>query len=127
MAAECEIGGQRYLFTHAGVNKVWAEKYADLFGPVEKITAETFNGLMFTDEFVEALGDVSKLRWGRDRAGSMVWADVEEFEWSEARLPNVIQVFGHTLQGNGPRVIGNSFFCLDCRRSFVLNASGEID
>ena len=127
MAAECEIGGQRYLFTHAGVNRVWAEKHAGLFGPVEKITAETFNGLMFKDEFVEALGDVSKLRWGRDRAGSMVWADVEEFEWSEARLPNVIQVFGHTLQGNGPRVIGNSFFCLDCRRSFVLNASGEID
>jgi len=127
MAAGCEISGKRYLFTHAGVNKVWAEKHADLFGPVEKITAETFNRLMFTDEFVEALGDISKLRCGSDHAGSMVWADVEEFEWSEARLPKAIQVFGHTLQDNGPRVIDNSMYCLDCRKSFVLNASGEIE
>lgn len=127
MAAECEIGGRRYLFTHAGVNKVWAEKHVGLFGPVEKITAETFNRLMFKEAFVEALGDISKLRWGSDRAGSMVWADVEEFEWSEARLPDVIQVFGHTLQDNGPRVIDNSMYCLDCKSPFVLNTSGEIE
>ena len=127
MAAECKISGQRYLFTHAGVNKMWVEKYADLFGPAEMLTAETFNRLMFKEAFVEALGDVSSLRWGRDRAGSMVWADVEEFEWSGARLPNMIQVFGHTLQDNGPRVIDNSMCCLDCKRAFVLNASGEIE
>lgn len=126
MAAECEIDGKRYLFTHAGVNKVWAEKHADLFAPVEKITAETFNRLMFTDEFVEALGDISMFRWGGDKAGSMVWADVEEFEWREARLPNVIQVFGHTLQDNGPKVIDNSIYCLDCRREFLLDASGKV-
>ena len=127
MAAEFEIGGRRYLFTHAGVNKVWAEKHVGLFGPVEKITAETFNRLMFKEAFVEALGDISKLRWGSDRAGSMVWADVEEFEWSEARLPEVIQVFGHTLQDNGPRVIDNSMYCLDCKSTFVLNTSGAIE
>ena len=73
------------------------------------------------DAFIEALCDVSFLRWGRDRAGSMVWADVEEFEWNEAKLPSVIQVFGHTLQGNGPRVIDNAVYCLDCKRAFVLN------
>ena len=127
MAAECEIDGQRFLFTHAGVNKAWVEKYADLFGSVDTVTAETFNQLMFKETFVEALGDISSLRWGSDRAGSMVWADVEEFEWSEARLPDVIQVFGHTLQDNGPRVIGNSMYCLDCKRAFVLNSSGEIE
>jgi predicted phosphodiesterase len=126
MAAECEIGGKRYLFTHAGVNKVWAEKHADLFGPAEEITAETFNSLMFKDEFVKALGDISMFRWGSERAGSMVWADVDEFEGSEARLPNVTQVFGHTLQDSGPRIIDNSIYCLDCRKSFLLNSSGEI-
>ena len=127
MAAECEIGGQRFLFTHAGVNMEWVENYADLFGPSEQVIADTFNRLMFKEAFVEALGDVSFLRWGRDRAGSMVWADVEEFEWSESRLPEVIQMFGHTLQDNGPRVIDNSVYCLDCKSSFVLNASGEIE
>ena len=106
---------------------MWADKYADLFGPAEMVTAETFNRLMFKDAFVEALGDVSSLRWGRDRAGSMIWADVEEFEWSGARLPNMIQVFGHTLQDNGPRVIDNSLYCLDCKRAFALNTSGEIE
>ena len=127
MAAECKISGQRYLFTHAGINKMWVEKYDDLFGPAEMVTAETFNRLMFKETFVEALGDVSSLRWGRDRAGSMVWADVEEFEWSGARLPNMIQLFGHTLQDNGPRVIDNSMYCRDCKRALVLNASGEIE
>ncbi len=82
---------------------------------------------MFKDAFVEALGDISSLRWGSDRAGSMVWADVEEFEWSEARLPDVIQVVGHTLQDNGPRVIDRSVYCLDCKRVFVLNTLGEIE
>ena len=127
MAAETEVAGRRYLFTHAGVNKVWAEKYAHLFGLVEKINAETFNRLMFTDEFVEALGDISMFRWGRDKAGSMVWADVEEFEWRESWLSGLIQVFGHTLQDNGPRVIDHSIYCMDCRRGFVLNTLGEIE
>lgn len=126
MAAEAEMAGQRYLFTHAGVNKVWAEKHADLFGPVEKIAADTFNRMMFKEAFVEALAEFSSLRGGRDRAGSIVWADVEEFEWSDTRLPNVIQVFGHTLQDSGPIVIGSSIYCLDCKRCFVLNALGEI-
>lgn len=127
MAAECETAGRRYLFTHAGVNKVWAEKHVDLFGPADQVTAETFNRLMLKEAFVEALGEVSTLRWGKDRAGSMVWADVEEFEWSGARIPNMIQVFGHTLQDNGPRVIDNSIYCLDCKSTFVLNTSGEIE
>lgn len=127
MAAECEIDGRRFLFIHAGVNKMWLESHADLFGPIDMVTAETFNQLMFKEAFVEALGDVSSLRWGKDRAGSMVWADVEEFEWSESRLPDVIQVFGHTLQDNGPRVIGNSMYCLDCKSAFALNSSGEIE
>ena len=56
----------------------------------------------------------------------MVWADVEEFEWSETRLSGVIQVFGHTMQEDGPRVIDHSVYCLDCKRPFVLNVSGEI-
>jgi predicted phosphodiesterase len=127
MAAECKLEERYYLFTHAGVNKVWAQKYADLFGPSEQVTAETFNRLMFKEEFVKTLGDVSSLRWGRDRAGSMVWADVEEFEWSESRLSGVIQVFGHTLQDNGPRVIDNAAYCLDCKRAFVFNTLGEIE
>jgi len=127
MAAECEIDEQRYLFTHAGVNRAWLEKYVDVFGPAEQVTADTFNRMMFKEAFVKALGDVSSLRWGKNRAGSMVWADVEEFEWNEARLSGVIQVFGHTLQDNGLRVIDHSVYCLDCKRSFVLNTLGEIE
>lgn len=126
MAAECKMDERRYLLTHAGVNKAWVQKYADVFGPVDKLTADTFNSLMFKDAFVEALGDVSFLRWGSAPAGSMVWADVEEFEWSEARLPDVIQVFGHTLQDNGPRIIDHSIYCLDCKKGFMLDALGEM-
>ena len=67
------------------------------------------------------------MRWGKDCTGSMVWVDVEEFEWSGSRLLEVIQVFGHTLQDNDPRVIDDSVYCLDCKRAFELDASGEIE
>ena len=120
MAAECEIAQRRFLFTHAGLNRVWVEKYSDIFGSVNQITADTFNQLMFKDKFITALADVSSWRGGRDKAGSMIWADVDELEWEGARIPNVIQVFGHTIQAKGPKVFEDSIYCLDCKKAFVL-------
>lgn len=126
MATECEIAQRRFLFTHAGLNRVWVEKYSDIFGPVKQITADTFNQQMFKDEFITALADVSSWRGGSDKAGSMIWADVDELEWEGARMPDVTQVFGHTIQAKGPKVFEDSIYCLDCKKAFVLNESAQI-
>lgn len=126
MAVEYAVGGKRYLFSHAGVHPEWLKKHSDLFGSADKVTAETFNRLMFTDEFVEALSDVSALRGGWSRVGSMIWADIDEFAGTQLDKSEMYQVFGHTKCPNGqPKVYGN-MICLDCQKEFLLSEKGIV-
>ena len=124
MAVEYVVGGKRYLFSHAGVHPEWVRKHSDLFGSVDKITAETFNRLMFTDEFVAALCDVSALRGGWSRVGSMIWADMDEFVGTKVNESETCQICGHTKCRNGqPKVYGN-VICVDCQKAFLLSENG---
>jgi len=126
MAVEYAVGGKRYLFSHAGVHPEWLKKHSSLFGPADEITAETFNRLMFTDEFVEALSDVSALRGGWSRVGSMIWADMDEFAGTQLNELEMYQIFGHTKCPNGqPKVFGN-VICLDCQKAFLLSEEGIV-
>ena len=127
MAYEQRSAGRHYLFTHAGVNRRWLEKHRCLFGNAGEINAETFNQLMFTEEFINALSDVSPWRCGKAVAGSMIWADVCEFEYESAMLPHVIQIFGHSRQSDVPRVIDGKVYCLDCQCAFYFNEDGVIN
>lgn len=124
MTVEHVVGGKRYLFSHAGVHPEWVRKHPDLFGSVDKITAETFNRLMFTDEFVAALCDVSALRGGWSRVGSMIWADMDEFVGTKVNESETCQICGHTKCRNGqPKVYGN-VICVDCQKAFLLSENG---
>ena len=126
MAIEYVVGGKRYLFSHAGVHSEWLKKHSDLFGPADKITAETYNRLMFTDEFVNALSDVSALRGGWSRVGSMIWADIDEFAGTQLGESEMYQVLGHTMCSDGqPKVFGN-MICLDCQKAFLLSEDGIV-
>ena len=126
MAAEFSLAGKRYLFTHAGVHSDWVRRHSSLFGPLEKVSAETFNRMMFSPEFVQALSDVSWRRGGSAASGSMVWADMDEYELSVPIAPDVIQICGHTrLSGGKPKEL-NQVICLDCQRAFTLAADGTI-
>lgn len=53
--------------------------------------------------------------------GSMVWADVEEHEYSDG-FEGVYQVFGHTQPGLYP-IIRDKYACLDCHRAFIINVN----
>ncbi len=101
MAVEYKLEGKRYLFSHAGIHSDWARKHSSLFGPFEKISAETFNQMMFMPEFVNALSDISWRRGGSATSGSMVWADIYEYELSTPIAPEVIQICGHTRLPEG--------------------------
>ena len=126
MAVEHVVGGKRYLFSHAGVHPGWVRKHPDLFGSVDKITAETFNRLMFTDEFVAALSDVSALRGGWSRVGSMIWADMDEFVGTKVNESEMYQICGHTKCAKGqPKVFGN-VICMDCQKAFLLSENGIV-
>ena len=125
MAFEHQVDGRRFLFTHAGVNRRWLENHPDLFGNPDEVSADTFNRLSFTEEFVEALADVSAWRGGSARAGSMIWADTHEFEGRDATLPGITQIFGHTRLPRGPKIMDGAC-CLDCQRAFYLDGEGDL-
>lgn len=124
MAVEYNIAGKRYLFSHAGIHSDWARKHSTLFGPLERVTADTFNQLMFTPEFVDALSEVSWRRGGTATAGSMVWADIYEYGLSAPIAPDVVQICGHTRLLEGKPKELNQVICLDCQRAFTLTEDG---
>ena len=126
MAVEYGVGGKRYLFSHAGIHSAWAQKHSSLFGPLEQLSADTFNHLMFTQEFVNALSDVSWRRGGTATAGSMIWADIYEYDLSVPIGPDVIQICGHTRLPGGKPKESNQIICLDCQRPFILAEDGTI-
>ena len=126
MAAEFNIGEKRYLFSHAGIHLDWARKHSTLFGPLEKVTAETFNQFMFTPEFVDALAEVSWRRGGTAPVGSMIWADIYEYELSAPIAPDVVQICGHTRLPEGKQKVLNGVICLDCQSAFALTEEGIV-
>jgi len=121
MAYETQAGGKRFLFSHAGVGKSWM-RYNFPTISEDELTAELLNDLVGYPDFMSALGDISMYRGGDKPFGSMIWADIMEHGAKSNRLEGVVQVFGHT-QVNQPFNFGNSFYCLDCQRAFILDRS----
>jgi len=110
---------KHYLFTHAGVLKSWYERHKELIGD---LTVENLNRLKTFPGGIRALCDVSRLRGGFGRVGSMVWSDIDEKSKLED-FDGIYQIFGHSQQDSQP-VITDTWACLDCRRAFVLNGEG---
>ena len=113
------MDGKRYLFTHAGVTALWYKRHRRA---IKELTAEHLNHLLKTKRGVAALAEVGDIRGGDAPSGSMVWADSIEMRAS-VPLPNVYQIFGHSLQKHDP-IITAHYACLDCRRAFVLDERG---
>lgn len=118
IAYETTVNGMRYLFSHAGLGRMWIKEYAHLRD--EDITAEWLNRCMNSSDFIEALNQVSAERGGTDPYGSMIWADVQEQLYTQNVMMRVVQIFGHTSL-HKPLNIQNRIYCLDCARAFYLN------
>lgn len=137
-----QIDGNIFYFSHAGVSNIWIEQnkeklYADYQldrnpdpGKNGWKDLPSFNWLLdsfiMKSKFASALSDVSFYRWGPKQAGSMVWADWQEFLDENTEIPGMIQIFGHTQQEFKPVNIDNKFYCLDVRRAFILNENGKL-
>lgn len=125
IAYEINLDGKTILFTHAGVNKPWAERHKDI---LPSINAYSLNKLAETDEGWIALSDVGKTRGGHSETGGPLWADVNDnyLENEPYALDGIdFQIFGHTQQEKYP-IITSKFAMLDCRKPFVLNDNCEI-
>lgn len=125
MAFECNIDGKRFLFSHAGLSQRWILNHPELFQSPDEVSAQLLNSMKDKESFIKALGDVSKYRGGDCNAGSLIWADRAEHDYSWNWVSDYIQIFGHT-QGMEPRNSGDRAYCLDCRKAFRLAHDGTI-
>ena len=156
IAWETRVNDKRFLFTHAGVLKTWAEihmgKLRVRHGCIEdkykideiKPEEESLNDLLKSRIGIMSLADISEERGGWCAYGSPIWADMREhlesLQWMPAgkdELYNytdaVYQVFGHSLgfPWNDMRsldmcYIGPYFAMLDARTSFVIEDDASI-
>lgn len=124
LAYEQELGGKKYLFTHAGLAKTWYEMNKNLIGD---LTVENLNSLINSPKGINALCDVSYLRGGYSKCGSIVWCDVRERYEHDEEVDNWdYQIFSHTQQEEKP-IITERYACIDCRQAFLLNKDGILE
>ena len=90
----------KYLFTHAGVQKHWWDKtliMRETLKISELPIAEQIHMIASTHfEFV--LADVGYKRGGHLPHGGIVWADLEEFHSKHHVFDDIIQIAGHNRQ-----------------------------
>lgn len=119
IAHERTVAGNRYLFTHAGVGRLWIENFAPSL-PDEMITANLLNESYHLPAFMKALSAVSYYRGGPDLYGSCIWADLQEQGEYYNQLESAIQIFGHTMVLEAFNY-DNRVYGLDCQECFYLD------
>ena len=120
-----EIDGINYVFSHAGLHKVYAQLvFGKRKAPNVKVAIKKFNEAYQNNdmEVLKKLMFVSSYRGGWGPIGSIVWADVREWINSE-EYKNTYQIFGHT--GAKDCLITEKFAMLDCKRAFIFD-NGKI-
>ena len=125
-----------YLFSHAGLTVYWLEKVNSIlwkfadgdFSVADPKIVEMINKLDDTDEGQEVLAVVGnrRTRIGGETTGSLLWADVHEYDTSQAPqvygLNLVFQVFGHTRLRNQIDMIDTeNFAMIDSQQCFMID------
>ena len=128
---ETDIGGKKFLFSHAGILAGWIEhnkEYLDYATPdaIGQVLNDMWADRSCWPVLFSLLADVPYSRWGRAPFGSPIWSDVDDMRTDAPELPGYYQIFGHSQQEKGP-VITDYFACLDCRRAFRLTEDGELE
>lgn len=102
-----------YLFSHSGILPAWVSNNFATLDEYEVL--DTLGSIKFDDQ---ALQDVSPYRGGYAKCGSCIWGDVREY-MDAYQYKKWYQIFGHTQLQSG--IITDTFACLDCRKTFVLD------
>ncbi|MBP8038364.1 MAG: hypothetical protein EOM31_13820 [Bacteroidia bacterium] len=130
LAAHADLGGKSFLFTHAGIHESWWTKHFKQVPKEASIICDTLNAYIENKDklgnFIDnALMELTKARGGEDKAGSCVWADLDEYDKNTDYPKNIYQVFGHTKLKKKAS-IKKHFADLDCRKIFIITEKGKI-
>ena len=106
IAKECEVAGQRFLFSHAGITPGWHSQHTEIFPASyeETLREDLLNSLYHEGKMDGILHEISRYRAGSSPHGSIVWADVREFEDQADDMSDchTTQIVGHTQCANRP-------------------------
>ena len=135
LAHEETVNDKKFLFTHAGLMRSWAERNRNVIG---EPTVDNLNKLTQTQQGIKALSDISRYRtWMGEPSGSILWSDVREKIDNKSSEDDILanedsihelydfQIFGHTQLKD--KIITDKWACLDCRKAFILTNDGKIE
>lgn len=149
-----KIDEKRFMISHAGIHPYWLETYKHLMDEVCKkfnihhehledmlndilMTPfskdfnknESDDGVFWFKAALECLSACSSERGGRDRAGSLIWADIHEYAkiYTGGKRFSMDQVVGHTMQYylRKPFIL-DEIICIDCFECFYLDNEGDL-
>ena len=151
LAYEETINGNKYFYTHAGVNSYWlttvhdAAKFAlkhytdknnkeraefcKMLSTLD-MNAEKFNMLLHDPQGHALLWICSYERGGDSNCGSCIWMDIAEWAYEEYIIDGVWQIFGHSLAY--PTIDtayvdeNKQIAMLDSRNAWVIEDDGHI-
>lgn len=129
LAEECDIAGKKFIFSHAGILKGWAEK---VFGK-NAVAGKDFNVVDRLNmawrakawNILDTLGHYDGYRgYLGYKYGSPVWSDVRSWVRVTPEETFGFNIVGHT-QCDEPVVL-DQIADLDCRKCFYLDDQGQI-
>lgn len=151
LCTEVSVGNRNYMVSHAGINRLWLEIHAGDLSPHRQMDDNALwkriNECLLQPSHlsevskVAMLSEVSHHRGGLDPYGSIIWADIHEFEDPLSHI-SVDQIVGHTLQvfeefGDGEyRIIyggacikkgpESNVYCIDNAEVYYLDEEGVL-
>lgn len=141
------INDKHFVFSHAGIRREWDERVRKLtnytsYGEDNKpLPCMYYNNLFHKNVndnnsvLYELLADVSYIRGGHSRYGSIVWADIREFAdkyldgkkmENKSGFDDIIQIVGHTQLYDKAVSLNDKVFDLDIREPFYIDGLGNV-
>lgn len=130
LADEARIAGKHFIFSHAGINKTYAERCFDNVN--EDNVVSLFNEAWFENNWgiMDSLRQYSDFRgWGGGDYGSLVWADARE--WFQEQYMSEVknEAYGYAVVGHThlsePYFEKNMAF-IDTAETYYINSEGDI-
>jgi hypothetical protein len=130
LADEARIADKHFIFSHAGINKTYAERCFDDVN--EDNVVSLFNEAWLENNWgiMDSLGQYSDFRgWGGGDYGSLVWADAREWFQEQYMSDVKNEAYGYAVVGhthiNKAHFEENMAF-IDTADAYYIDSNGDI-
>jgi hypothetical protein len=154
LCVKIKVDEKTFMISHAGIHPDWLNSYKEVFEQISEILNTKYehiddfiNGALlkpfvenlryssFAEDLylykaaVNSLGAVGRERGGYDKVGSILWADIHEYNPCYVKEQfKYEQIVGHTMQyySRCPAIISGIITCIDCFDCFFIDKEGDL-